>query len=417
MKSKIIFFILLLNITCSFSISSFFSQSPLNLSVNFLLHAQSSATDSADVPSNEIDETKNHQFSYPLTAAFPAKVISIEDSQTIKTDDQTTYYQLLKVKSIQGPTKNQEFLIENDQSNNPLGKIYQIGEQLVLDNTGGATLDPANPDETAKAPFFITDVFRQRQILLIFIAFLILTIVIGRLEGIRAILSMIASFAVIFLFTLPQILAGHDPILISILSVMMIIPLSFYISYGWRPKTHTAIISTIIALLITVILAHFSIEFVQLTGFGSEDVMFVQAILGQSINVKGLLLAGLILATLGVLNDVTVAQSALIFQFAEMNPQLTALELYRTSMKLGRDHIASMVDTLVLTYAGASLPLLILIGYSQQLFAVTISYEIIAQEIIRTLIGSIGLVLAVPIASLIASWWAKKWPSKTSSIS
>jgi uncharacterized membrane protein len=211
------------------------------------------------------------------------------------------------------------------------------------------------------------------------------------------------SFLVIFIFILPKISAGANPVGIAILGALMIIPPTFFLSHGLNKKTLVAMGGTLIALIITGILANIFVEAAKLTGFASEEAGFLQVAKGGAINMKGLLLAGIIIGLLGVLDDVTVSQAAIVFQLKEANDRLKFNQLYQRAMRVGQDHIASMINTLILVYAGASLPLLLLFLDNPHPFSEVVNYEIIADEVVRTLVGSIGLILAVPLTTLIAS--------------
>jgi uncharacterized membrane protein len=208
---------------------------------------------------------------------------------------------------------------------------------------------------------------------------------------------------IIFKFILPMIYAGYDPVLITIIASLVMIPVTFYLSHGFNRKTSIAIGGTLIALLITGLLAKVFVEATKLTGFASEEAGFLQVARGNLVNIRGLLLAGIIIGALGVLDDISIAQSALVQQLREANPKMKAREVFSRAMNVGQDHIASMVNTLVLVYTGAALPLLLLFIDNPLPFSQVINYEIIAEEIVRTLVGSIGLITAVPITTLIAS--------------
>jgi uncharacterized membrane protein len=242
----------------------------------------------------------------------------------------------------------------------------------------------------------------------------VLTVVIADKRGFTSLLGMGISFLVIFFFILPQILAGYSPILIAILGSLLIIPISFFLSHGFNQKTFAAIAGTLISLVITGILAVVFIEAAKLTGFASEKAGFLQVAGQGTINIKGLLLAGIIIVVLGVLDGITISQSAIVFQLKEANRNFSSKDLYKWAMSIGKDHISSMVNTLILVYTGASLPLLLLFVNNPYPFSQVINYEIIADEMVRTLVGSIGLVLAVPVTTLIAATLAVKKYAKTS---
>ena len=212
----------------------------------------------------------------------------------------------------------------------------------------------------------------------------------------------------IFAFILPQISAGHDPIFIAILASLFIIPVTFYLSHGLSRKTTTAVAGTFIALIITGILATIFVNVTRLTGFSSEEAGFLQAEKGGLVNIKGLLLAGIIVSVLGILDDITVSQASVVHQLKKLSPNLTLMQLYSKAMEVGRDHIASVVNTLVLVYAGAAMPLFLLFIDSSRPFGQVINHELIAEEIIRTLVASIGLILAVPITTFLTAYFIKK---------
>lgn len=339
-----------------------------------------------------------------------ARVEKIIEEKEIEIPDPTgsekpqkQLYQKLEMLVTQGSLKDQKIMVEN--GNMPVANVlkYRIGDELVLNKT---------KDMEGNDLFYITDQVRRNSLIWLFVIFAVLTVLIGKLRGIASLLGMGASFFIIFIFILPRILAGEDPIFITILGSVFIVPVTFYLSHGLNKKTTLAIISTIIALIVTGVLASIFVEAAKLTGFVSEEAGFLQVLKQGTVNIKGLLLAGIIIGTLGVLDDVTVAQAAMVQQLKEANSKLKAGELYKRAMDVGRDHIASMVNTLVLVYAGASLPLLLLFVNNPHPFSEVINYEIVANEVIRTLVGSVGLILAVPITTLIAAVSLKKHQDK-----
>ena len=216
------------------------------------------------------------------------------------------------------------------------------------------------------------------------------------------------SFAVVFSYMLPQIKSGQDPIFTVFFATALIAPVTFILSHGWNKKTAVAIGSTLITLLVTSLLAQYFIGSVRLTGFASEEAGFLETVSPHSINMAGLLLAGIILGTLGILDDITISQAAIAYQLYDAQPKISFRELYHRTMDVGRDHIASLVNTLILVYTGAALPLFFLFFESGRSFSEVVNYEMIAEEIVRTLVASIGLVLAVPITTILACIVLKK---------
>lgn len=307
--------------------------------------------------------------------------------------------QKLQILITKGSLKNKKITIES--GNLPMSNLqkYKVGDELVISYSKSFE---------GNDTFYITDYVRRSALLWLFVIFVIVAVVICRWQGMTSLIGMGISFLVIFKFILPKISAGSDPVQIAILGSLVIIPATFILSHGVNKKTAIAIVGTLISLIITGILANVFVEASKLTGFASEEAGFLQAYKPGLINIKGLLLAGIIIGVLGVLDDITISQSAIVQQLKAANPNLRAGELYKKAMAVGRDHIASMVNTLVLVYAGAALPLLLIFIDNPHPFSEIVNYEIIAEEVVRTLVGSIGLILAVPITTLIASLVTEK---------
>lgn len=304
-------------------------------------------------------------------------------------------YQKLELLVEEGVSRGQKLTVENGTF--PAASVlkYGPGDRVVVRISEGP--------EGSKF-FQISDYVRRTPIYLLFGIFIFFTLAVGRLKGLTSLLGMSFSFLVIFIFILPRILGGQDPILTSILGSLIIIPFSFYLSHGLNRKTTIAIVGTVIALIATGVLANIFVEAAHLSGFVSEEAGFLQVAKEGLVNIKGLFLAGMIISALGVLDDVTVSQAAVVEQLTLADSKLSPVHLYRRAMSVGKDHIASMVNTLVLVYAGASLPLLLLFVNNPHPFSEVINYEIIAGEVVRTLVGSIGLILAVPVTTYLAAF-------------
>ena len=234
-----------------------------------------------------------------------------------------------------------------------------------------------------------------------------MSVLISGKRGVTSLLGMIITFWAIFFIVLPQISSGANPFLIILLFSAISIPINFYLSHGVNNKTTAAILGTFVSLLITIVLAMFFVDYAKLSGLTSDETQFLQIVKGVSFNMKGILLAGIIIGIVGILDDVTVSQSAVVFELQKANKDLNFIELFSRAMEVGKDHISSLINTLVLVYAGASMPLLLLFMDSSKMFSDVINYEIVASEIVRTLIGSIGLVIAVPITTFVASIYAE----------
>jgi uncharacterized membrane protein len=214
---------------------------------------------------------------------------------------------------------------------------------------------------------------------------------------------MIVSFGIIGLVIIPNIMQGNDPLFSTIIGAVFIIPITYYLAHGLNKKTTVAIIGTVLTLIVTAILAYAFVEAAKLTGYAAEEAVYLQNAKGGALNVKSVLLAGFIIGALAVLNDITISQASIVRSLLKSNHDLSFKELYANAMSVGKDHVASLVNTLILVYAGASLPLFLLFYNNNLPFTSVTNQEIIATEIVRTLVSSIGIILAVPITTALAA--------------
>jgi uncharacterized membrane protein len=257
------------------------------------------------------------------------------------------------------------------------------------------------PDDQLVAYF--VDYARSRSMALLAGLFVVAILVISRWKGLRSLLAMAFSLLVIVGYIIPHILSGEDPVRVSLIGAGLLLSVTLYLTYGWNLKTHSAVLSMLIVLVITGTLAWLFVSLARITGSGDESTMFVLQIPGVRINVSGLFLGGMIIGALGVLDDLVTTQASAVFELHAANPKLGLRNLSRAAMRIGQDHVAATVNTLVLAYAGASLPMLLLFAAARSNYAYLIDSAIVAEEIVRTLVGSLGLVMAVPIATFIAA--------------
>ena len=201
---------------------------------------------------------------------------------------------------------------------------------------------------------------------------------------------------------MPNIVNGSNPIIVFIVGGFLITFFSIYLGHGFNRRTSIAVLSTIITLVISIILSILAVNWAQLFGLGSEEAFLLQVGDLSGINLKGLLLGGMIIGILGVLDDITTAQSAAVEEIYRANPKLNKKELLKRGLSVGHEHIISLVNTLVLAYAGVSFPLLLLFSQSYTPTWVLLNSENIVEEIVRTLVGSSALVIAVPITTYLA---------------
>jgi uncharacterized membrane protein len=263
--------------------------------------------------------------------------------------------------------------------------------------------------------YFVSDRVRRPALFWLGIFFIISVVLFGGIGALRSFLGTAASFLILFFLIIPLILRGFPPVFVAIVGSVLIMLVSFFSSHGVNRKTFAALAGTTLSLMLTGLLAILFTRLAALGGVAQEEVLFLLHDF-PDINTRGLLLAGILIGTLGVLDDVTISQSSAVMELKRANPLLSARELYRSALRIGSDHIAATVNTLILAYAGASLPLLLLlVGVpAGESWLTMINREILATEIVRTLVGSIGLLSAVPLTTLFASRLAAKEKSLSS---
>ncbi|GIU91326.1 MAG: hypothetical protein KatS3mg011_0232 [Acidimicrobiia bacterium] len=257
------------------------------------------------------------------------------------------------------------------------------------------------PDAPAELQYQYADKDRRVLLLAVAVLFAGAVVALGRLRGLAALLGLALGVGVLLWFVLPAILQGSSPVLVAAVGAAAIGYVALYLAHGWNDLTHVAVIGTFGSLILTLGLSAVVVELARLTGFSGEEALYL-TLLGP-FDIRGLLLAGIVLGALGALDDVTVTQASAVWEIHRANPGMATGELFSAGLRVGRDHIASTVNTLVLAYAGASMPLLLLFAVSRQPLDVIANSEVVAIEIIRTLVGSIGLVASVPLTTWLAA--------------
>lgn len=327
------------------------------------------------------------------------RVIKVLAEEELLIAEQAQPVQRVLVQITRGSLKGQRIEMLHGQATTLTENTrVQPGDHVLLEHDVG-------PDGEL---FYITDFVRWPALLGLTLLFAAATVAVGRWVGLRALVSMGISLLAIAGFIIPGIMSGHDPLLVCTAGSLLLMIASLYLVYGWTWKTHTALAGLTISLAATALLAVLFARLAHLAGLGSEEAGFL-AHLGQiQLNLRGVLLGGIVVGAVGVLDDVAVNQASAIFELHRANPQLGWTQLFRHSMVIGRDHIASMTNTLLLAYVGASLPLFLLLASLNIPLGQTFNREFIAEEIVRTLAGSLGLILAVPVTSLLAGLVAQK---------
>jgi uncharacterized membrane protein len=283
----------------------------------------------------------------------------------------------------------------------PTGGTFRAGQRVRL----------AVAEQPGQPPYYnIQDLERGRPLLALAALFVLAVVAFGRWQGVRSLLGLGLSFVVIVAFVVPAILRGHSPVLVAVTGAMAIMMVSLYLSHGTGPKTTAAVVGTALALGLTTALAIAFVAATSLTGLASEEALSANFAVG-GLSLRGLLLAGIIIGGLGVLDDVTMSQASLVTELHQANPAAGFATLVGSALRVGRDHIAATVNTLFLAYAGAALPLLILFVTGQDSLGTVATTELVAVEVVRALCGSVGLIAAVPLTTMLAALVATEAPA------
>nr|WP_308346120.1 YibE/F family protein [Streptomyces sp. ISL-66] len=289
-----------------------------------------------------------------------------------------------------GPDKGREFV-----------EIVQPGAPRQLAD-GQEVVVAYAPDAPRDLQYSVIDVNRKFPMAVLAGIFALAVVLVGRMRGVFALVALAVSFAVLTLFILPAILQGSNPLVVAVVGASAIMLIALYMCHGLTARTSVAVLGTIVSLVLIGVLGSVFIDWAFLSGNTDDNTGLIHG-LYPNIDMSGLLLAGVIIGSLGVLDDVTVTQTSAVWELRQADPSMGPRELYRAGIRIGRDHIASVVNTLVLAYAGAALPLLLLFSIANSSMGSVANSELVAEEIVRTLVGSIGLVASVPVTTALAA--------------
>ncbi|MFP3897640.1 MAG: YibE/F family protein [Anaerolineales bacterium] len=297
-----------------------------------------------------------------------------------------------------GPRRGETLTVEHVVQSHAGERPYREGDRVYVSEI---------VDAEGNVSHYIVGYARWTQLFWLGLLFVGLVVLVGRGRGISSLLGLVVSFVIIFLFILPRLGAGANPLRVALIGAALTMPISYYLAHGLNRKTTVALAGSLLGLVVTGLLALVSVSVLHLSGYASEEAGFLQTAHSAQMDIRGLLLAGIIIGVLGVLDDITVSQAAIVEQLRQANPAFTWRQLYRRAMRVGQDHIASMVNTLVLVYAGSALPLLLLLGDRSLPVLYVLSHEMVAEEIVRMLVTSSGLVAAVPVTTALAALAAR----------
>ncbi|GAA4755038.1 YibE/F family protein [Modestobacter marinus] len=294
--------------------------------------------------------------------------------------------------------------VQVELSSEVVAEGVEVGDELVLNRDPGI--------DTGQVTYSFQDFPRSTPIITLALAFTLVVGAVARLRGLLALLGLGFAFFILLQFMLPGLLAGSSPIWVSLVGSSAIMYVVLYLAHGFNARTTTALLGTLFGLALSAVLGTIAVAAAHLTGLANEEaVQLLQ--FDPTLDFSGLVLAALVVAGLGILNDVTITQASAVWQLHEVSPEMGWVQLFQRGMAIGRDHIASTIYTIVFAYAGAALPLLLLFDIYERPFWTTLTGSVVGEEVVRTLVGGIALVLAVPVTTLIGALVAAAATSAT----
>ncbi len=285
------------------------------------------------------------------------------------------------------------------------GELVNIDNDLVMLKEGDAIVVNRLELIDGTEMFVFKDAERRGHLLGIFLLLIALVLWFAGKKGMRALFSLGLSIAAIFLILVPALLAGYSPAWVSLGVSVIVLALILFLTHGVNPRSIIAFAGTVSAIFVTCAIAAYWVSAMRLTGFGSDASVYLNFATSGGLDFSGLLLGSMIIGLLGVLDDVSITQASVVQELRAANNTLQFKQLYRRAIRVGRDHVGSLVNTLALAYVGAALPIVLLFSSGGSSLLMTLNQEIIVAEILRIIVGSIGLILTVPLTTAIAAWY------------
>lgn len=319
-----------------------------------------------------------------------AEVVEVlsQEKKNIPGTDVESIYQTITAKILEGDQNGKVVTIENDYL------VLKKGDRFFMYHS----IDGLDGREM----YSVKDIDRRGVILFFIALFISVVLIFSGKQGVRSLIGLAGSFFVILYVLIPSLLNGYPPVLTSIVIATVILFLAIYLTHGFNRVSTVAFSGTVLAVILTGILAYLGVTFARLSGFATEEAVYLNFNTNGTLDFAGLLLGGIMIGVLGVLDDIAVTQAAVVNELYNSASHLSRKEVYKKALRVGKEHVGALVNTLALAYTGASLPLLLLFSTSDSSGSSIINQEIFATEIIRTVVGSIGLILTVPITTLLA---------------
>jgi uncharacterized membrane protein len=334
-------------------------------------------------------------------ATWRGKVVDItkEEYNTIPGTDTRHINQTVKTEILNGPRKGEIITIENDYLKLEKGDKFYFNYSVYV---------------SGEEAYAVTNIDRKDQLIFLVALFILAVVAFGGWQGVRSLAALLGSFFAIFYILMPGLLNGWNPLVASFLVAAGILFAAIYFTHGFNRESSVAYGGTMISVFITGLFAILAVHMTDLSGFALEEAVYLNFNTGGKLDFTGLLLGAIIIGVLGVLDDIAVTQAAVVTELYDTNPDIKKVEVYKRALRVGREHVGALVNTLVLAYTGTALPLLLYFYLGDADFGASINSEIFATEIVRVIVGSIGLILTVPIVTLLAVFFLKGYKSKHS---
>ncbi len=327
----------------------------------------------------------------PDTETFErARVVSVGEESVVGVPGTETSAktQEITVEVLSGEEKGKQVTFKNDFTQLSVGDTFFLRHEVSASE--------------GREYYAVADPYRLHVLIGLLVIFVVLTVLVGGKQGIRGLLSLAGSLLLIMYVLLPGITAGHSPMLVAIGTASLIIIAGSYVTHGVNRTTTAAVLGLILTVVGTGVDAGFTVALAHRSGYASEEETYVHFQFNGTIDLVGLLLGGILIGLLGVLYDSAIGQAVAVEELMRAGKHLSPREVFSRAMRIGREHIGALVNTLAIAYVGAALPLLLLLEKASASFAYLVNAEVLATEIVRILIGSIGLIMAVPVTTLIA---------------
>jgi len=347
------------------------------------------------IPTISLSQEVHNEFQ----GTWRGKVLDVLENkqETLPGIDTPQLLQTVEIEVLDGPKKGLVVIVENEYLQLKKGNKFYFNYLVDINGT---------------ERYAVINIDRRGSLALMVFIFIAVVVAFGGWQGVRSLLALLGSFFAIFYILMPGLLNGWSPLLASSLVAGGILFVAIFFTHGFNRESIVAYTGTMIAVFLTSLFAMFAVSITSLTGFVGDETTYLNIGTRGTLDFTGLLLGAIIIGVLGVLDDIAVTQSAVVTELYSSNPNMTKAEVYRKALRIGREHVGALVNTLVLAYTGAALPLLLYFKISEMSFMTSVNLELFATEIVRAIVGSVGLILTVPIVTLLAVFYLKGYKSK-----